>query len=357
MLCLEGGSIEATTEGELPCSRRTLFETPSVSPGQSSLCCANSSAPFHFSVAEASMRSVLLSGLLVTLIGGCATHRSLSPLAPLERSLVYYPRPYPEGDWDPSYLPKEDAWFTAEDGTKLHGWYVPHPNPRAVALFMHGNAGNIANRAPGLAVLHYRHNVAVMAFDYRGYGRSEGTPSERGILMDARAALKWLQERTHHSPQDMVFMGRSLGGAVAVDLAAEHHPRGLVLASTFTSLPDVGKHFTPILPTRLMMTQRLNSQAKIGRYKGPLLMSHGNADSVVPYELGVRLFEAAPGRKQFITIEGGDHNDPQSEEYRLAFDAFIASLPRRPAPSNPTRERPANFDRVPSSLDVSAGNP
>ena len=275
------------------------------------------------------MRQLVLYLLLIVPAGGCATHRSLSPLAPLERSLVYYPRPYPDGDWEPPYLPIEDAWFTAQDGTKLHGWYVPHPNPRAVALFCHGNAGNIASRAPGLAVLHYRHQVSVLAFDYRGYGRSEGTPSERGILMDARAALAWLEERTGHRPEEMVFMGRSLGGGVAVDLAAEHNPRGLVLASTFTSLPEVGKHFTPILPTRLIMTQRLNSKAKIANYHGPLLMSHGNEDSIVPYELGVELFEAAPGRKQFITIDGGDHNDQQSEEYSRAFDAFIASLSRQ----------------------------
>jgi len=273
------------------------------------------------------MRRCCLPIALAMLAGGCAAHRSLSPLAPLERSLIFYPAPYPEGEWDPPYLPHEDVWFTAADGTKLHGWYVPHPRPRAIALFMHGNAGNITSRAPGLAMLRYRHNIAVMAFDYRGYGRSEGTPSERGILMDARAARKWLAERTGVAERDIVLMGRSLGGAVAVDLAAKDGARGLVLASTFTSLPDVGKHFTPLLPTRMMMTQRLNSRAKIRDYHGPLLMSHGDQDSVVPYELGRRLFETAPGPKQFITIHGGDHNDPQSEEYRRAFDAFIASLP------------------------------
>ena len=273
------------------------------------------------------MRHLNLLLLCLLTVTGCATHRSLSPLAPLERALVYYPAKYPEGRWDPPFLPHEDVWFTAADGTKLHGWYVPHNRPRAICLFMHGNAGNISSRSPGLAVLHYRHDLAVMAFDYRGFGRSEGTPSERGILQDARAARTWLAGRTGVREEDIVLMGRSLGGAVAVDLAAEKAPRGLVLASTFTSLPDVGKHFAPWLPTRVIMTQRLNSLAKIGKYQGPLLMSHGDADTVVPYELGVRLYEAAPGPKRFVTIEGADHNDPQSEEYRRAFDAFIEALP------------------------------
>lgn len=199
--------------------------------------------------------------------------------------------------------------------------------PAAVVLFMHGNAGNIASRADTLAILNQRHRLSVLAFDYRGYGRSEGKPSERGILQDARAARAWLARRTGVAEQDIVLMGRSLGGGVAVDLAANDGARGLVLASTFTSLPDVGAHHFRWLPTNMLMSLRLDSLSKIKQYRGPLLQSHGDADRVIPYELGVRLFEAAPGPKRFVTIPNGDHNDPQTEEYRVALDEFLATLP------------------------------
>lgn len=217
--------------------------------------------------------------------------------------------------------------FTAADGTKLHGLVLDHPNPRAVALFCHGNAGNVASRAASLWILNQRHDLAVMTFDYRGYGRSEGTPTEQDILQDARAARAWLAKRVATSEMDIVLLGRSLGGAVAVDLASRDGARGLVLASTFTSLPDVAaKHMWWASP-HLLMTQRLNSKAKIKRYPGPVLQSHGADDELIPIELARKLFAAAPGPKQFIVIPGAGHNDPQNEEYREALDEFLISLP------------------------------
>jgi fermentation-respiration switch protein FrsA (DUF1100 family) len=271
------------------------------------------------------MPACLLLALAVAL-PGCAMGK-LSPLAPLERSLVYYPQPYPKGNWDPVYLDREEAWFAAADGTKLNGWFVDHPQPQAIALFMHGNAGNITMLAQSLAVLNYRHRLAIMTFDYRGFGRSEGSPSEEGVLQDARAARKWLAERKHVPEKEIVLFGVSLGGAVAVDLAAKDGARGLVLASTFTSLPDVGSHHVPWIPTRLLMTERLNSLQKIKRYHGPLLYAHGDVDTVVPYELGVKLYDAAPGPKRFFRIRGGEHLDPMPDEYRVALEDFLQSLP------------------------------
>jgi len=265
--------------------------------------------------------------VLLGLLSGCAHMGPLSPLAPLERKMIFHPAPFPEGNWEPHGLAHEDAWFEAEDGTSLHGWFVPHPDPIGVALFMHGNAGNISSRAQTLHVLNGRHRLSVLAFDYRGYGRSEGKPSERGILQDARAARAWLARRTGVPEQDIILMGRSLGGAVAVDLAAKDGARGLVLASTFTSLPDVGAHHFRWLPTSPLMSLRLNSLSKIRYYSGPLLQSHGDADRVIPYDLGQRLYEAAPGPKRFVTLPGGGHNDPRPETYRIALDEFLASLP------------------------------
>lgn len=276
------------------------------------------------------MRHLIRLVATVILLGvpsGCAHMGPLSPLAPLERKMIFHPATFPQGNWEPRGLAYEDAWFHAEDGTRLHGWFVPHPNARAVVLFMHGNAGNISDRAHTLNVLNERHRLSVLAFDYRGYGRSEGKPSERGILEDARAARTWLARRTGVTEQDIVLMGRSLGGGVAVDLAAKDGARGLVLASTFTSLPDVGAHHFRWLPTHVFMSLRLDSLAKIKQYHGPLLQSHGDADQVIPYELGTRLFEAAPGRKRFVSIANGRHNNPQTEEYRIALDEFLATLP------------------------------
>ena len=260
-------------------------------------------------------------------LAGCSTLHSYSPLALLERSLVFQPVAYPNGNWHPEGLPIEDVWFESADGVRLHGWYLRHEQPRAVVLFCHGNAENITPLADSLAILVERHGLSAMTFDYRGYGRSAGTPTEDGILADARAARKWLAEREGIAETDIILMGRSLGGGVAVDLAAQDGARGLVLASTFTSLPEVAKEHVPWLPAQLLMTTRLNSLSKIVRYRGPVLISHGDADEVVPFRHGKLLFEAALQPKQFIAIPGGMHNDPQPESYRQALDEFIDRLP------------------------------
>jgi len=254
---------------------------------------------------------------------GC---RAKGPLAALEDRLIYYPDPYPEGDWRPAGLHLEDAWFAAADGTKLHGWFCPHPRPRAVVLFAHGNEGNVSQNAELLRRLHLRLGVAVMAFDYRGFGRSEGSPDEAGILQDARAARAWLAQRTGLAERDIVLMGRSLGGAVAIDLAADGGARGLIVESSFTTLPEVAAAKVRWLPIRRLMRTELDSLSKIAAYRGPLLISHGDADELIPFEQGERLYAAAAGRKQFVRIPGGGHNDPQTAEYYQALDWFLAEL-------------------------------
>ncbi len=250
---------------------------------------------------------------------------SFDPLGKLEKSMVFAPSRYPAGDWQPAGLDFEDAWFTASDGTRLLGWYVPHAEPRAVVLFCHGNGGNVAMWGDVLRTLHDRMGVTAMGFDYRGYGRSEGTPSEAGVLADARAARTWLARRAGVAEDKIVLMGRSLGGAVAVDLSADG-AGGLVLESTFTSMPEVGHVMLPWLPVRTLLRTQFNSLAKIAAYRGPLLQSHGTADRLIPYAMGRQLFAAANGPKQFIAIPGGDHNDPQTGEYYAALYEFLGRL-------------------------------
>jgi uncharacterized protein len=167
----------------------------------------------------------------------------------------------------------------------------------------------------------------VLIFDYRGYGRSEGVPTEQGILADGRAARKWLATRVGVGESQIVMMGESLGGGVAVDLAAADGARGLILENTFSSLPDVAAAHYPWLPVHFLMRAQLNSAAKIPNYHGPLLQVHGDHDQVIPFALGKKLFDAANEPKQFIVIPNGDHNDPRTPAFLKAMDAFIDKLP------------------------------
>jgi fermentation-respiration switch protein FrsA (DUF1100 family) len=269
---------------------------------------------------------VLLSAMLPLSLTGCHWMGAYSPLGPLERKLVYHPQVYPDGDWTLPTPDTEEVWFENPDGTQLHGWFLPHPAPRAVALVCHGNAGSIAGLQASLVRLNQRHELAVMAFDYRGFGRSKGKPSETGLLADARAARDWLARRTDIGKDDIVLMGYSLGGGVAVDLAAKDGASGLVLWSTFSNLPQTAAHHYSWLPTNLLMTQRFDSLAKIENYHGPLLQSHGDADTVIPIELGQRLHQQHRGPKQFITIPGTGHLDADSEEYQIALSEFLKQL-------------------------------
>ncbi len=245
----------------------------------------------------------------------------------LEEKLIFLPSPYPEGEWQPAGLPVVDVQFMSDDGVSLHGWYLPHPRPVAHVLFCHGNAGNVTHRAEVLRQLHRRVQAAVLVFDYRGYGKSHGSPDEQGVLCDARAARRWLAHQAQIPETAVVLMGESLGGAVAVHLAAELPARALVLENTFTSLPDVAAWHFPWLPVRWLMRSKLDALAKIPTCRVPLFQSHGDCDTIVPYHLGRRLFDAASEPKQFYTLPGADHNDPHPPVYYEAVRRFLESLP------------------------------
>ena len=275
----------------------------------------------------ATVRSTPLALLVLSFahFTGCAWVSS--PVRNLENRLIYQPTVFPDGDYDPRGLEFEDAWFTADDGTRLHGWFCGHPNPRATLLVAHGNAGNLSHRQGLMRRLQHRLGVQAMIFDYRGYGRSEGAPSEEGVLMDARAARRWLSRRTGVGERDMVLLGRSLGGGVMVDLAARDGARGLILESTFTSMRDVAARQFPYTPVRYVMSNQFDSKAKIGDYHGPLLQSHGVDDTLIPLAQAQALHQRASGQKQFLAIPGGDHNWLPTSEYLNALDRFIESLP------------------------------
>ena len=245
----------------------------------------------------------------------------------LERWLVFPAPPVNEDDWDVPDLPYEDIYFRADDGTRLHGWFIPHPAPKAYVLYCHGNGEYVAQLSNRLRVLHQRIGVTVFAWDYRGYGHSQGTPHEKNVIPDARRAHLWLADKVGISPADIVLIGRSLGGAVAVALAAEYHVRGLVLDRTFASLLDAAAYNYPWLPVRWIMQNKFSSIERIKSYHGPLLQAHGTADQVVPFDQGKKLFEAAPGAdKRFLTVEDGNHSGPLPEFCYQALVDFINGL-------------------------------
>jgi fermentation-respiration switch protein FrsA (DUF1100 family) len=245
----------------------------------------------------------------------------------IDELLLFFPSKHPAGNWNPHDLRFEDVWFTAEDQTRLHGWYCPCENRRATILIAHGNAGSIASRASWLKYLQTKALVATFMFDYRGYGRSDGVPTVNGVLQDARAARAKLCQLTGTKDTEMFLMGESLGGAVVVQLAADSAPRGLILQSTFSSLRDVADFHYPKL-SWLVPRMKLDSLTQIARYRGPLLQSHGDMDRTIPFDSGTKLFQAANEPKSLVTIQGADHNNWMTSDYLLRLDEFIASASR-----------------------------
>lgn len=239
----------------------------------------------------------------------------------LINSFVFPAPRFPEGDWNPPDLGQHDAWFASADGTRLHGWFLAARQPRATILYAHGNGEHVAWQADLLRFYRDELNCSVFAWDYRGYGRSEGTPHESGILQDAAAALNWLSQHTDQKTESLIVAGRSLGGAVAIHLASEQPVAGLVVESAFTSAPEVAAVHYPFLPVRQLMRTQLRAIDWIARYQGPLLMSHAVDDEIVPYAMGESLFAGCPSRdKEFFRIDSGGHNHPPPIEYyrRLA---------------------------------------
>lgn len=242
----------------------------------------------------------------------------------LERWLVYPAPSIERSDWSPGGEVFEDISFQSADGTALHGWLLEHPEPKRVVLYFHGNGEQVADNADLILLLSDKLQATVFLFDYRGYGKSSGKPYEAGVVADGIAAQRWLAQRTSRQPSEVVLVGRSIGGGVAVACAAELGAEALVLQSTFSQLVDAAARHYPWLPVRLLMQNRYDSMSRIQKYDGPLFSSHGTNDMVVDYELGRRLFETSPSeRKEFYEIEGGRHNNPQPRAYYEALTQFL----------------------------------
>jgi len=246
----------------------------------------------------------------------------------MEGHFIYYPSRPLTADPSSVGLAFREVSFTAADGVRLHGWLIPGRRPTTL-LYSHGNGGNIAGRVTIARLLADQLGVGVFMYDYRGYGRSEGAPSEAGLVSDALGARAVLL-REGVAPEHVVYYGRSLGAAVTLDLALAHPPRGVVLESPFASVRAMGNTVLPGVGS--LFRTRWDSLAKIPRLHAPLLVLHSDADETIPYAQGRALFAAAPEPKTFFTIHGARHYDMDARwsEYWATWRAFLAGLPAAP---------------------------
>jgi len=219
----------------------------------------------------------------------------------------------------------EEVYFRAKDGVKLHGWFIPSDAGRGVLLFCHGNAGNISHRLDSISIFH-RLGLSVFIFDYRGYGRSEGEPTEEGTYSDAEGAWDYLTRDKRIKPQAIIIFGRSLGGSIAARTAMNRPSGALILESTFSSFKEAAGDIYPWLPVRLLARYDYETASFISQVHCPVLVIHSREDELIPFRHGERLFSAAKEPKAFIEIIGG-HNDGflrSGKAYEEGLKAFLS---------------------------------
>jgi hypothetical protein len=222
-------------------------------------------------------------------------------------NLVYFPSKeiiYTPHDTNLDY---KNVAFQTKDGVNIAGWYIPARDDKATVILCHGNGGNISHFLEHVKILSSL-GLNVLSFDYRGYGKSDGAPSEEGMYLDAEAAWDYLVNEYGKTPQSIIVIGHSLGGAVATELALRRNPAALIVESSFTSLPALGAKIYPWLPVRLITKYQYDSIEKVGRIFCPKLFIHSPDDDIVPFEEGKDLYKKASQPKEFLQIKGG-HND------------------------------------------------
>lgn len=248
---------------------------------------------------------------------------AVAALVWLANRSMFIPMRYPAGEWaNQAAVDAQDIWLTTADGLRIHAWWKPQPGARAVTLFLHGNAGNVTHRATAMREIAATGN-AVLIPDYRGYGRSEGRPSESGLYLDADAAYNWLVAQGW-STRCIIIHGESLGSAVAADLASRRPCAALILEAPFRSARAVAARVLPVIGPLLVWG--FDSHAKIARVHAPVLVLHGTADEVVNFKLGKALFDAASEPKTLWAVPGAHHNDLAAvagPAYRERLGSFI----------------------------------
>ena len=269
------------------------------------------------------VRGASLALVLMALLGLAARQTNL-----LDRYFVFFPDRQIHRTPGDVGLQYEDVFFTTSDDVRLHGWFIPSDSDTTL-VWLHGNAGNISHRVDNLLMINRMLGVNVFIIDYRGYGRSDGAPSEKGLYRDAEAALAYLGSRPQTADDRLVFFGRSLGASVAVELATRVEPHTLILESPFTSVREMARLSYPFIPATLLtlpVRSRFDSLAKISSVYAPVMILHGDMDDTVPIEIARRLYDAANEPKRFYTIEGAGHNDTYAVGGAAYFDALKAFI-------------------------------
>ena len=275
-----------------------------------------------------SFGSRLLSLLLTILI---AYILALVLIRVFEAHFIFFPNTPGrlEGDWHPHALPVQDVWLTSSDGTKLHAWWIPNDNAKFTFLAFHGNAANIANRAPLYEFL--RDTPAnVLALEYRGYGRSEGKPSEAALYRDAAATYQYLVNTRGIAPKTIISFGQSLGTAVATHLAAHREVGAVILEAPFPSASRVARQFFWFLPgLSLLAHGQLDTAARLQQITAPLLIVHCTQDPVIPFHFGQAVYRAARTPKDFLQINAYCHEESSlvaPDQYRATLQRFLATI-------------------------------
>lgn len=244
---------------------------------------------------------------------------------------MIFPAPrYPHGFVSPETygLQAEEVWLAASDGVRLNAWFFPRSGSSKVLLLFHGNAENIGTGLGRTKVL-FTLGLNIFAVDYRGYGRSEGSPDEAGVYRDAEAAYRYLTEQRGFRPKDIIIHGVSLGGAVAIDLASRVECGGLIAESTFTTARDMARRAFWIPLFAYVPKSQFKSISKIARVRSPVLVIHGRRDELIPFSMGEALYGAAHGPKTLAPLDSAGHNDillVEREAYLGSLQTFLASL-------------------------------
>lgn len=259
---------------------------------------------------------------VVTVFVGASTFFGTAGCCALENKMVYAPTRCAASPPPPPSLVQDVALHTA-DGTAIHARWCPFPGSTGAILYCHGNAGNLEERAPPVRALWMAARESVLIFDYPGFGRSEGEPSEAGCYAAAEAAYDWLVHTRQIPPQRIVLYGESLGGGVAVDLASRRAHRALVLVKTFTSIPDVAQSLFNPLPVRRLVSNHFDNLGKISQCRQPIFIAQANGDRLVPFHQGERLRDACDGRATFFILHKSDHNDPLPPAFYEALQKFL----------------------------------
>ena len=278
---------------------------------------------FVFSVAR--VKGLLVSGIWIIAIIAGAYMLFAGYLFIFQSGHIYYPERILTANPSNVSLNFETVSFETSDGVKLSGWFIPSDGTIGVILFCHGNAGNISHRLDSIQIFH-RLGLDVFIFDYRGYGQSEGKPSEQGTYNDAEAAWQYLVDYRQVKPDSIIIFGRSLGGAIASWLAHTHTPGMLILESTFTSLPDIAAKLYPYLPVKLLLRFKYDTAKYLSTVDCPVLIIHSRDDEMMPYSQGQRLFAVANEPKSFLEISG-THNEgfmTSSRRYETGLNDFIS---------------------------------